>query len=70
LERRICERHKTSIMASSIETLQPQLIAINFAFPALSTIAVLLRIYIRVWTRTFAVGKETIPRCTSFRCFR
>ncbi|KAL4861397.1 hypothetical protein BDV12DRAFT_204067 [Aspergillus spectabilis] len=42
-------------MASSIETLQPQLIAINFAFPALSTIAVLLRIYIRVWTRTFAV---------------
>ncbi|KAL2842721.1 hypothetical protein BJY01DRAFT_264447 [Aspergillus pseudoustus] len=42
-------------MGSSIETLQPQLLAMNFAFPAVATIAVLLRIYIRVWTRTFAV---------------
>ncbi|KAL2802082.1 hypothetical protein BJX63DRAFT_415957 [Aspergillus granulosus] len=42
-------------MTSSVETLQPQLLAMNFAFPALATIAVLLRIYIRVWTRTFAV---------------
>ncbi|KAL4878129.1 hypothetical protein BJY04DRAFT_221486 [Aspergillus karnatakaensis] len=42
-------------MASSVETLQPQLLALNFAFPALATIAVLLRIYIRVWTRTFAL---------------
>ncbi|KAL3459732.1 hypothetical protein BJX64DRAFT_290901 [Aspergillus heterothallicus] len=43
-------------MASeSVDTLQPQLLAMNFAFPALATIAVLLRIYIRVWTRTFAV---------------
>ncbi|KAL2784412.1 hypothetical protein BJX66DRAFT_348428 [Aspergillus keveii] len=45
----------SSSSSSSIETLQPQLLALNFAFPALATIAVLLRIYIRVWTRTFAL---------------
>jgi len=55
-------------MDSPIETLQPQLLAMNFAFPAVATIAVLLRIYIRVWTRTFAVGKETIPTIDT-RCF-
>jgi hypothetical protein len=58
----------SSSSSSSIETLQPQLLALNFAFPALATIAVLLRIYIRVWTRTFALGKKTIP--LNRRCLR
>jgi hypothetical protein len=59
----------SSSSSSSIETLQPQLLALNFAFPALATIAVLLRIYIRVWTRTFALGKKDDPALNR-RCLR
>ncbi|KAB8231606.1 uncharacterized protein BDW43DRAFT_281943 [Aspergillus alliaceus] len=47
-------------MSSSSDNLQPQAIALIFAFPAVATIVVALRIYIRVWTRTFAADDWVI----------
>ncbi|KAL4767975.1 hypothetical protein BDW60DRAFT_211469 [Aspergillus nidulans var. acristatus] len=36
------------------DNLQAQAIGMIFAFPAVATVAVLLRVYIRLWTRSFA----------------
>ncbi|KKK22283.1 hypothetical protein P175DRAFT_0556239 [Aspergillus ochraceoroseus IBT 24754] len=47
-------------MASSSGNIQSQAIALIFAFPALATIVVVLRIYIRVWTQTFALDDWVI----------
>jgi hypothetical protein len=40
------------------DNLQAQAIGMIFAFPAVATVAVLLRVYIRLWTRSFAAGKR------------
>ncbi|KAL4900865.1 hypothetical protein BDW74DRAFT_182450 [Aspergillus multicolor] len=42
------------------DNLQAQAIGMIFAFPAVATVAVLLRVYIRVWTRSFAADDWVI----------
>ncbi|KAL3478335.1 hypothetical protein BJX99DRAFT_256662 [Aspergillus californicus] len=42
------------------DNLQAQAIGLIFGFPAAATIVVLLRVYIRVWTRTFAADDWVI----------
>ncbi len=39
------------------DNLQAQAIGLIFGFPAAATVVVLLRVYIRVWMRSFAAGK-------------
>lgn len=46
-------------MASN-ESLQPQAIALIFLFPSLASTAVLLRVYVRTTTRTFAIDDWVI----------
>lgn len=38
------------------DNLQAQAIGLIFGFPAAATVVVLLRVYIRVWMRSFAAG--------------
>lgn len=38
------------------DNLQAQAIGLIFGFPVAATVVVLLRVYIRVWMRSFAAG--------------
>lgn len=42
------------------DNLQAQAIGLIFGFPAAATVVVLLRVYIRVWMRSFAAGTPTV----------
>lgn len=50
---------------SSSDNLQPQAIALIFAFPCFATVAVALRLYSRTLTKSFAAGQSNvaIPLC-------
>lgn len=42
------------------DNLQPQAIGLIFAFPALATVAVALRLYSRTLTKSFGAGQLSI----------
>lgn len=45
----------------SSDNLQPQAIALIFAFPCFATVAVALRLYTRTLTKSFAAGQFNVP---------